>query len=326
MILIFGGNGFVGQHLARNLLDRGAEVAVTCHRRADPPPLIAGDIAAGRAHLHPVDITDAHGMMALYDRVRPRIVIDLSGHHPKALAPSLDVQFRVSALLNILEGARIFGTGRVVLMSSADAYWGLPTAASPYAEDDPVPLLERDDHFIVQSWVKKSLEVIGNLYRRQHGMDVVFVRASGIYGPLYRTWLNIPSRLARAAATGARDFGPGVALPFAEGGYDQVHVTDAAEGIARVATAPVLAHPVYNIGSGGVPTYGAFAAALARVVPGFAVTLPSRGEAPSADPMDGRWMSIARTEAELGWRPRIGLDEAMAGWVDWIRRTPAAHQ
>lgn len=327
MILILGGNGFVGQHLARNLLDRGEAVTVTCHRRAAPPPLIARDIAAGRAHLHPVDITDAHGMMALFDRVRPRVVIDLSGHAPKALSPGQDVEFRISALLNILEGARIFGAARVVLMSSADAYWGLPTEAAPFAEDDPVPLLEQDDHFIVQSWVKKSLEVIGNLYRRQHGMEVVFVRASGIYGPLYRTWLNIPSRLARAAATGARDFGPGVALPFAEGGYDQVHVTDAADGIARVALAPRLSHPVYNIGSGGVPTYGEFAAALARVVPGFAVTLPSRGDAPSTDPMDGRWMDITRAEAELGWRPRMGLDEGMAGWVDWIRRDAAmVHQ
>lgn len=318
MILIFGGNGFVGQHVARLLLDLGERVAVTSHSRGAPPILLAGDISAGKALVVPVDVTDSFAVMETMARLRPRIVIDLTGHHPKALSPGRDVAFRTSALLNILESARINEVDRVVLMSSMDVYWGLPTSQAPFLEDDPVPLLESDDHFIVQSWVKKSLEVIGNLYRRQHGMDIAFVRASGIYGPLYRTYLNLPSRMVRAAVEGYMELGGPGAPPFAESGYDQLYVKDMAQGIGLVALAPELRHPVYNIGSGRVPAYGEFAEAVRRVMPEFAVTLPHRLANDPVDPMDGRWMSIERAQAELGFTPQFDVEAAMADYLAWV--------
>lgn len=312
MYLVLGGNGFVGQHTARWLVDHGETVTVTAYSRTGPLPLLQDAIGSGQARVARLDLTDPYAVMALVAQLRPRAIIDLSGHPPKALSPARDVQFRTAVLLNLLEAARAFEVSRVVLMSSMDVYWGLPTAAAPYHEDDPVPLLESDDHVIVQSWVKKSLEVIGNLYRRQHGMAVVFVRASGIYGPLYRTWMNVPSRLVRSAAGHGWD-GP---VPAAASGYDQVYVRDAAEGIGLVATAPKLRHAAYNIGSGGVPTYGAFAAALARLVPGFDAGLTT---APPTDPMDGRWMAIERAATELGYAPRYDLDTAMADYLAYLR-------
>lgn len=320
MILIFGGNGFIGQHVARHLADLGEQVVVTAFSRTASPALLADAIGRGQAHVAPADLTDGQAVMELVAKWRPRIMIDLSGHHPKALDPANDVRFRTSVLLNMLESGRIHGVQRIVLMSSMDVYWGIDASASPFQEDDPVPLLEQDDHFIVQSWVKKSLEIIGNLYRRQHGMDIAFIRASGIYGPFYRTYLNAPSRIARAAATGtAMELGaPGV-LPFAQDGYDQVYVKDMAQGISLVALAPALRHPVYNIGSGRVPLYAEFVEAARKAVPDFHLTLPDRpsGQAPGL--MEGRWMSIRRARDELGYTPRFSVEEAMADYIAWLQ-------
>lgn len=321
MILILGGNGFAGQHVAHELLSRGERVAVTMNNRRTVPVLLKDHIEAGRAEAVPLDITDSFAFMETVGRLRPRIIIDLSGYHPKQLSPSRDVTVRTAALLNLLESARIYGAERVVLMSSMDVYWGIDGANCPFREEDPVPLLENDDHFIVQSWVKKSLEVIGNLYRRQHGMDIAFVRASGIYGPLYRTYLNVPSRLARAAALGQTSLDNAFEAIVAEGGYDQVHVKDMARGIALVALAGKLQHAAYNIGAGRAPTYGEFAAATRAAVPGFDLTLPERAAGAAPGPMDGRWMSIERARAELGYAPEWTLEAAMADYVDWIRRT-----
>ena len=315
MILIFGGHGFVGQHVAHELINRGEKVTVTGFSRALNVPLLAEALSSGQARSVQVDITDPFAVMELVGKVRPEVMMDLTGYHPKALSPARDIQFRTSALLNMLEAARIYNVERVVLMSSMDAYWGVDTADSPFREDDPVPLLEQDDHFIVQSWVKKTLEVIGNLYRRQHGMNIVFVRASGIYGPYYRTWLHVPSRIARAAAGGGQFSDP---LPFNEDGYDQVYVKDMARGISLVLLARQLQHPVYNIGAGRAPRYGEFLAAARKAAPGFKLELPSRSAGDARGVMEGRWMAIDRARTELGYEPRFGIDEAMAEYIDWI--------
>lgn len=309
MILIFGGTGFVGQHVAQRLAAAGEQVTVTGMRGVEPK-LLANDLKAGRVQFVRLHLLDAFAVLETVQKLRPRVVIDLSGHAPGVLTPARDVQFRTGVLLNILEAARINAVERVVLMSSSDAYWGLPVDASPYHEDDPVPLLESDNHYIVQAWAKKTMELIGNLYRRSHGMDVVFVRAGGIYGPLYRTWMNVPSRLLLAALDGTYS-GP---LPFAESGYDQIYVEDAADGLTAVALAGQLAHPVYNIGAGRAPKYSEFAAALKDLVPGFEIELPTRG-AHEPDPMDGRFMSIDRAGSELGYAPKFDPAAAMKAWL-----------
>lgn len=323
MILIFGGNGFVGQHVARYLVERGEQVVVTTHSRVGTPVLLADDIEAARVVVAPLDVTDSFGVVGLVAKYRPRVVIDLSGHSPKVLAPGRDVSFRVSALLNILESARLNHVARVVLMSSLDAYWGLDLTHVPFREDANVPLLEQDDHFIVQSWVKKSLEVIGNLYRRQHGMDVVFPRASGVYGPLYRTYMHIPSRFVRAAVRNTGEFSIAGQAPYAEDGYDLTYVKDIARGIGLIALAQTLAYPVYNIGSGRAPSYGEFARAVRAAVPGFEIELPSRlGRGPQTQApgsMDGRWMDISRARIELGYQPQFSVDAAIADYADWLR-------
>jgi nucleoside-diphosphate-sugar epimerase len=326
MILIFGGNGFVGQHIARRILDAGEPVAVTTHSRPAPPLLLRDAIGGGSAWVEAVDVADPFAVMEVVARYRPKVIIDATGHPPKALAPGRDVTFRVGALVNVLEAARLNGVARVVLMSSMDAYWGLGRDRTPFREDMDVPLLEPGDHFIVQSWAKKSLEVIGNLYRRQLGMGVVFVRASGIYGPLYRTFLNVPSRLARAAVRQSDEFPEDKGgIPFAEDGYDQVYVKDLALGVGLIALAPALQHPAYNIGSGRATPYAEFARAVERAVPGFKISLRALDERPAASrdaAMRGLYMDIGRARAELGYEPAYSVDAAMAEYADWLRQHP----
>ena len=322
MIVVFGGNGFIGQHVARYLVDAGETVVVTVNSRPAPPVLLSEAITTGRAYVEPVDLTDPFAVMAVVSKYRPGITIDTSGHRPKAFAPGRDVTLRTAALVNVLEAARVCQVGRVVLLSSMDAYWGLDRGHLPYREDMNVPLLEEGDHFIVQSWVKKSLEVIGNLYRRQLRMDLRFVRASGVYGPLYRTFLNVPSRLVRAAVRGIHDFGDDKGgIPFGEDGYDQVYVKDLARGIGLVALAANLQHPVYNIGSGRAPSYAEFARAVERVQPGYRIELRTRGTEPGTG-MNGIWMDISRARTELNYEPAYSVDQAIADYAAWMSAHP----
>ena len=136
MILIFGGNGFVGRHVAHELVSRGEEVTITGFSRTLDLPLLADALSSEQARVAKVDVTDPFAVMELVGKVRPKVMMDLTGHHPKALLPARDVQFRTTALINMLEAARIHDVGRVVLMSSMDAYWGVDTDACDFDSCD----------------------------------------------------------------------------------------------------------------------------------------------------------------------------------------------
>ena len=328
MILIFGGNGFIGQHTAKTLIDRGERVVVTSRNANAEPVLLSEAIRQKQANIEPLDITDTFGVMECVSKYKPHTIMDLTGQPPKLLSPSQDVNFRMQALMNILEASRQHDVERLVLQSSMDAYWGLDASVSaPFTEETHVPLIEADDNFMVQSWAKKSLEVIGNMYRRQAGLNVIFVRAAGVYGPLYRTFYNLPSRLARQAATGQEDFSTCKGgLPYREDGYDQIFVRDMANGLAMIITAKTLRYPVYNLGSGMVQTAGMLLDAVRTCTKDFHVNFQSRKEVGSeATPPtahNGCYMSIDRIKEELGFEPQYDLQSAMMEYVDWLRSHP----
>jgi nucleoside-diphosphate-sugar epimerase len=326
MIIIFGGTGMLGQHTARELIDQGERVVVTGLRR-HPPLLLSEAIERRQAIVEYLDLTDPEAVMDVVARHRPEVVVDASGYAPKQLAPAAEVRARVNAELNLLEAAKRNGVGRVVLTSSSDAYWGLGPECFPLREDMPVPLQEDGDNYIVQSWAKKTLEVIANLYRRQEGMEIVTVRCSGMFGPIYRTFLNLPSRLIRAGLSGhAPDFSRG-GVPIETDGYDQTYVKDIAHGMGLVARARSLEYHVYNLGSGRTTTYGEIARAVEKAIPGFNVQLRSAPESSGGGPgrevnMSNFYMDISRIRSELGYEPRYSIEQAVSEYTAWLRIHP----
>jgi UDP-glucose 4-epimerase len=313
--VVWGGTGFLGTHIAYELLDRGEQVIVTSHERGYLDDRLRKAADRGDVSVEPVDLISAHRVFEIVSRHKPDGMIDASGYPPKALAPAEEVTRRTSALTNLLEAARVFDVARTTLASSMDAYWGLAEDAMPFQEDAHVPLQEPEDNYIVQSWVKKSLEVIASLFVRQNGLDIVTVRASGIYGPLYRTFLNLPSRLIIGALRG--DAAPLPAtdgtLPVAGDGYDLTYVKDIARGIVTVHQAKSLEHRIYNIGSGRRVLHAEVIDAVRELFPRFQPDLPAAQEGPP-----GPYMSIARAQDELGYIPEYSVEAGVADYANWL--------
>ena len=94
------------------------------------------------------------------------------------------------------------------------------------------------------------------------------MRIAGIWGPLYHSMANLPSRLTHAAVKGTD---PDLAasrggVPFAEDSGDMCYVKDCAQGIQLLTLTENL-HNIYNIGSGRATTNGGLLAAVKRAVP-----------------------------------------------------------
>ncbi|TQC48797.1 NAD(P)-dependent oxidoreductase [Rhodococcus sp. WS4] len=320
--IVLGGTGFIGLHAATELLERGERVVLTTHQRKHELPVVRDAVERGDAVIEPIDLRDRELMFALVAKHRPDSILDISGYPPKELSPAQEVTTRVSNYVNMFEAALEYDVPRLTLTSSFDVYYGLNQALMPFREDQLVPLQEDEDDYMVQSWAKKTLEVVASMYRRQTGLQIVTVRPSGAYGPMYRTFLNVPSRLVKAAARGETpDFSDRVGgVPFEEFGYDQLYVKDLGRALSLIHLESKPKSTIYNIGAGEVLTNSRILEAVRKAVPDFKCELAARE--PGIEMPLGMVVDTTRLREEFGFVPRYTVDEAIAEYVDWLRVNP----
>jgi len=172
-VLVTGGAGFIGSHLADALLARGDEVAVV------------DDLSAGRAGrlprpaaLHRLSITDGAALDGVVRDLRPALVFHLAAQinvRASVAAPAADAAANVVGTVNVLEAARAVGA-RLVFCSSGGAVYG---------QDAPIPsledvLLQPESPYGI---AKQGAEQYIGLYNRLHGTAHAVLRLSNVYGP-----------------------------------------------------------------------------------------------------------------------------------------------
>ena len=172
-VLVTGGAGFIGSHVADAHLERGDRVWVV------------DDLSSGRlenvpseAEFHRMDIADPEVGDLFHD-----VGFDLVNHHAAQIDvrrsvadPGLDARVNVLGLLNILEAARQAGTRRVVFVSSGGVVYGEPEVL-PTPEHAPKSPLSP------YGISKLAGEYYLNYYREVHEMDYVALRYGNVYGP-----------------------------------------------------------------------------------------------------------------------------------------------
>ena len=172
-VLVTGGAGFIGSHVADAYLARGDAVWVVDNlssgKRENVPQA---------ATLVEMDIRDG-GIRDLFREVR----FDLVNHHAAQIDvrvsvtdPQHDAQVNLLGLLNLLEGAREVGTSRFVMVSSGGVVYGEP-------EQRPTPETSPKLPLSPYGVTKLTGELYLNYYRRVHGMEYVALRYGNVFGP-----------------------------------------------------------------------------------------------------------------------------------------------
>ncbi|WP_288481673.1 NAD-dependent epimerase/dehydratase family protein [uncultured Deinococcus sp.] len=173
-LLITGGLGFIGSHVAEQALERGIEVAVfdnlSSGRRENVP---------GAVRVYEADLRDEAAVSAAVADFAP----DWISHHaaqasvPGSLRdPGHDASVNVLGTLNLLEAARRGGVRRVVFASTGGAIYG----EVPDHEVGQVggPLRPFTPYAVSKLAGEQYLEV----YRRHFGLESVTLRYSNVYG------------------------------------------------------------------------------------------------------------------------------------------------
>jgi nucleoside-diphosphate-sugar epimerase len=303
--LVTGGAGFIGSHLAEELVRRGHRVRVV-------DSLITGR----RRNLEHIDGVDfVEGDLADMD-VATRAVAGMEYVLHQAAIPSVprsvtdpltSHRANVDAALNVLVAARDAGVKRVVYAGSSAAYGNAPTL--PKHEDMPPNPLSP---YALQ---KLMAEQYCQMFTVLYGLQTVTVRYFNVFGPRQdpgSPYSGVISLFATALLEGRRPtiYGDG------EQTRDFTYVANVVDGVLRACDAPKAAGEVINVATGGRISLNE----LLRVMSGFvgARVAPIYKAERAGDVKDSQ-ADITKARTLLGYSPIVGLEEGLQRTIEWCR-------
>ena len=312
MILITGGLGFIGLHTARAALDLGESVVLTRYRSSRLPSFLADELDK-RVFIEPVDLNSPYSLVDVIRKHDVTAISDLFVPRRGTLSPGEDYRVKTEGFLHVLEAARICGVERLSHASSIAVYSSV--GEGPLREDIPLPMTSGNE----TEAFKKAEEILGNHYADRTGLDIVFLRIGGVYGPLYQRENRANLKMIRAAMAGVPANFEGVlgGPPRERDEIDATYVKDCGRAIALLTRARNLPSRAYNIGGGKPVTNGDFAAAVKKVYPKAEIPLLPGGGERGSRPMDPTLI-----HRDVGYEPAYDIERGIAEWIDWLKNNP----
>jgi nucleoside-diphosphate-sugar epimerase len=312
-VLITGGGGFLGGALTHALLARGdAVTAFDSHLGA----LESVARQHPRLTLAPGDITDLANVAQVMLAAQPDAVIHAAaivGVVNSLGSPLTVMRVNVEGALNVFEAMRLSKTRRVLHISSEETYG--PFQADAIDETHP------QQPVMPYGISKLTVEHLGRTYRDLHGLEVINLRTTWVFGPgLPRN--RIPKNLLDAALAGVP-----LHLPHgAESAIDHTYVDDFVAG--TLLALDLRTHPfdAYHIASGRSATVADLVRHVRELVPGAAVSVGPgayRFNDQVAMVRKGA-LSIERARKTFGYVPAFDIRRALAAYLEAKRAALSA--
>lgn len=295
-ILVLGGCGFIGSHVAEQLLARGHNVDIFARPNVDRRNVeaiqsrvrfIGGDFQNSENVRDAVEGADA--VIHLIGSTLPGNSLD---------SPVFDIQTNVVASVNLLSACVAAKVGKVIYISSGGTVYGIPKTAI-VAEDHPL------DPINPYGLSKLAVEKFLGVFHHQYGLDYSILRLSNPYGSRQRegsgqgvigTWID---RLRRGKPIELWGDGSSV--------RDYLAVEDAAAAIVLAAESGNIPK-VMNIGSGRGHSLAEVLTALEACTGRRAQVI--RREARRVD-VPRNVLDVALAARALDWRAAITLEQGL---------------
>ncbi len=313
-VLLSGGAGFIGSHVADAYLGAGYEVTIldnlSSGRLENVPrgaTLVRADIGSPEARK-----LAATGGFTHLNHHAAQIDVRVS-----VAEPMRDAQINILGLLNLLEGAREGGVRRVVFASSGGVVYG-ESERLPHLED--APKMPVSGYGVSKLASEHYLAVFAGLYR----MEVVSLRYANVYGPRQ----SIEGEAGVVAIFGRR-LKRGQALTvFGDGKQtrDYVFVGDVARANLRAATGPLpplksIDSVAFNVGTGREASVNELVTTLLEAA---GKRVPVEHAPPRPGELNRSAVDPGRIGREWGWRPEVDLAEGLKQTYRWIAGQVAA--
>ncbi len=310
-VLVTGGAGFIGSHVAEALLRRGDRVTILdnfndyydpARKRANVEPLCPSP----RCRLIEGDLRDPQTVQRAVEGVD--LVIHLAAmagvRYSIGRAP-LYTAVNITGTVNVLEAVRLRGVPQVIFASTSSVYGR--SRRLPFREDDPLgaPLAPYPA-------TKIAGELLGYTYHNLHGLNFTALRFFSVYGPRGRPDMMpfiVTDRIVR-----------GQPFTLYEGGEmwrDWTYIDDIVRGILSAADRP-LGYRRINLGRGAPVRMADFVRIVERLT-GRRAQIETSPAPPSEPPITYADITLARTH--LDYEPQIDVEEGMRRFCAWYRET-----
>ena len=319
-VLITGGSGFIGSHIARALAARGDQVHLfdLAPPRAEAQWLLRDH--TDRLTTSTGEVDDWSQLLSAARQFQPDALIHTAAiGDPAAVQyrPMLSLRVNLIGSLNALELTRLLKIPRVVLLSSIGALPGV--RYEPIDASHPTVCASEGPGSGFYGASKVAVEAYAWGYRQSFDVDFIVLRPSAVYGFGMRHPIFIKPMVENAVLGKPTHFATGRRFP-----RDYTHVHDvAAQAVAAIdAPASALRDRIFYAATGQpLRTAGEVAGIVRELVPSAEIHI---GDGMSdADQLELRYrgrLDVQPAIAQLGYRPRFAeLRDGIAQYLDEFR-------
>lgn len=328
-ILLTGGAGFIGSHIAVELLQGGYDVVIAddlSNSRADVIDRIE-KITGRRPAFYRIDAADGAALAKVFDEQPIDAAVHLAGFKAVGESVQKPIEYyrnNLDTTLTLLETMRSYDVRRLVFSSSATVY-GADNPV-PYTEDMPAGRCTNP-----YGWTKWMIEqILADVARADAALSVVCLRyfnpvgahESGLIGERPNGVPNNLMPYITQTAAGIRKelsiFGDDYETPDGTGVRDYIHITGLARGhIAAIGyTEEHAGWEAINLGTGHGTSVLKLVQTFERV---NGVPVPHRIAPRRAGDLASCYAGTEKARRLLGWQAEKGLEDICRDAWRWQR-------
>lgn len=315
-VLVTGGAGFIGSHVAEALLARGDDVVIVDEmndyydvhiKEANLRLLRELCPDEKRLSIYVGDICNEELMQRIFETERPEWVCHMAaraGVRPSIQDPYVYIHSNVKGTTLLLELSAKYGVQNFVFASSSSVYGG--SKSTYFSEDEVV-----DNPVSPYAATKKACELLAYTYHHLYALNVTGLRFFTVYGPRGRPDMapfKFIDRISREMEI--QQFGDG------SSSRDYTYITDIVDGVIRSIDRP-YPYEIFNLGKGSGTSLKEFIELVQKYVnkPAHIKLMPDQpGDVPYT------CANVSKARELLGYQSQITFEDGIRRTVEWYRK------
>jgi UDP-glucuronate 4-epimerase len=313
-VLVTGGAGFIGSHVADFLLARGDDVVIVdevndyynVNIKESNLKMLRQKYGDQRLKIYRGDICDQDLMASIFEEEGITFVCHMAaraGVRPSIQDPYIYIHSNIEGTTRLMELSAKFGVENFVFASSSSIYGG--STSTFFSEEESV-----DNPVSPYAATKKACELLAYTYHHLYKINVTGLRFFTVYGPRGRPDMA-PFKFIDRVSRGMeiQKFGDG------SSSSDYTYIEDIVDGVVRAIDRP-YGYQIFNIGKGSGTSLNDFIDLVQKHVgkPARIQELPDQpGDVPYT------CADVSKAERLLGYSSIVPFEEGIRRTVEWYQ-------